>query len=244
MDRICPYLALATDHRSVVDGFDPDHRCHAIHPADMPPRAQQVSLCLSEGHTACERFVAGRQRLQATAPKVPSPAPDAFVSRTRLVLDASAGRRLLMGAGGVATGRRSRFAMGGAVAVLGAAVLVTAASGAMDEIMGVTPSSATPGPGTASASTDAATLPPIVLPTAIPSPTASPTPAATPVPTPAPALQPTPTPAPTAQQTYVVVSGDTLGSIAARFGTSVQALRDANGLTSDIINIGQVLVIP
>jgi LysM repeat protein len=53
----------------------------------------------------------------------------------------------------------------------------------------------------------------------------------------------TPTPAPE-PRTYVVVSGDTLGSIAARFGTSVQALKNANGLSGDIINIGQVLVIP
>jgi LysM repeat protein len=71
------------------------------------------------------------------------------------------------------------------------------------------------------------------------SPTPTPTIAATPVPA---TLAPTPTAAP---RTYVVQGGDTLSLIANRFGTSVEALRIANGLKSaDVINIGQVLVIP
>jgi L,D-transpeptidase ErfK/SrfK len=44
--------------------------------------------------------------------------------------------------------------------------------------------------------------------------------------------------------TYVVRSGDTLFTIAQRFGTSVAALRSVNGLTSDALSVGQVLVIP
>lgn len=43
---------------------------------------------------------------------------------------------------------------------------------------------------------------------------------------------------------YTVVQGDTLTSIAQRFGTSVSAIKAANGLTSDLIYVGQVLVIP
>jgi LysM repeat protein len=42
-----------------------------------------------------------------------------------------------------------------------------------------------------------------------------------------------------------VREGDTLVSIAARFGTSAAAIQRANGLGSaDVINVGQVLVIP
>lgn len=44
--------------------------------------------------------------------------------------------------------------------------------------------------------------------------------------------------------TYQVVSGDSLSVLAARFGTTVDAIRQANGLSSDTIRIGQTLVIP
>ena len=40
-------------------------------------------------------------------------------------------------------------------------------------------------------------------------------------------------------------SGDTLSGIAARFGTTVAALKRANGITDPrLIRVGQVLVIP
>lgn len=55
-------------------------------------------------------------------------------------------------------------------------------------------------------------------------------------------------PAPTASQsatTYTVKSGDTLSSIAARYGITWQALAQANGLTgSSRLNVGQKLIIP
>jgi LysM repeat protein len=41
--------------------------------------------------------------------------------------------------------------------------------------------------------------------------------------------------------THVVAPGDTLYSIARRYGTTVDALKAANGLTSDVIRIGQTL---
>ncbi len=45
-------------------------------------------------------------------------------------------------------------------------------------------------------------------------------------------------------QTYTVSRGDTLFSIAQRHGVTVNAIRMANGLTSDIIHAGQTLIIP
>ena len=55
--------------------------------------------------------------------------------------------------------------------------------------------------------------------------------------TPAVSVAPTPT-------SYVVQQGDTLSLIADRFGTTVDAIRAANGLNGDVINVGQVLTIP
>lgn len=61
--------------------------------------------------------------------------------------------------------------------------------------------------------------------------------------TPPPPPPPPPTP-PTGTFNYTVVAGDTLWELAERFGTSVSAIKTANGLTSDTIQIGQVLKIP
>lgn len=43
---------------------------------------------------------------------------------------------------------------------------------------------------------------------------------------------------------YIVQEGDTLSHIALRFKTTVKAIKDANGLPSDLIIIGQSLAIP
>jgi LysM repeat protein len=44
--------------------------------------------------------------------------------------------------------------------------------------------------------------------------------------------------------THRVVRGDTLGELAVRYGVTVRQLREANRLKSDVIQVGQVLVIP
>ncbi len=45
-------------------------------------------------------------------------------------------------------------------------------------------------------------------------------------------------------QTYTVQAGDNLYRIALKFGTTVSAIQAANGLTTTIVRIGQVLIIP
>jgi peptidoglycan DL-endopeptidase LytF len=60
-------------------------------------------------------------------------------------------------------------------------------------------------------------------------------------PSPEPADQPQPA---TKTSTYTIVAGDTLSSIAKRFGTTVETLRTENKLTSDLLRIGQTLLLP
>lgn len=55
---------------------------------------------------------------------------------------------------------------------------------------------------------------------------------------------PTPAPKPAATTTYKVVSGNTLSGIAVKFGTNVTAIKQLNGLSSDLIRVGQVLKVP
>lgn len=62
-----------------------------------------------------------------------------------------------------------------------------------------------------------------------------------------PAPNPNPTPDPGTGGSsfpYTVKSGDTLWLLANRFGTSVDAIKRLNGLTSDTLQIGQILQIP
>lgn len=45
-------------------------------------------------------------------------------------------------------------------------------------------------------------------------------------------------------QTYYVVSGDSLSKIASKFGTTINEIKELNHLTSDMIYVGQSLLIP
>lgn len=81
-----------------------------------------------------------------------------------------------------------------------------------------------------------------ILPTSVPlmAATATPVPTATPL--------PTPTPVPIVQETllirHVVDSGETLLSIAIDYDVSVEEIQRANNLTSELIRVGDELVIP
>ena len=78
--------------------------------------------------------------------------------------------------------------------------------------------------------------------TPMPTPTARPT--LPPPPTATPTATATPTPTPPQVLIYVVEPGDTLSAIAKRFSTTVQAIREANGMTGDFLRAGQELRVP
>lgn len=76
-------------------------------------------------------------------------------------------------------------------------------------------------------------------------PTQAPTQSYTPPPPPRPAPVQAPAPAPKPQPRYhTVAKGDTLFSVSRRYGVSVGQLKATNGLTSDMIRIGQTLRLP
>lgn len=95
-------------------------------------------------------------------------------------------------------------------------------------------------PTPAVVSTATATPTPTLTPsaaTATPPPTATPAPY-TPAPTPTPTLTPTPL-------IHSIVSGETLIAIAGRYGVSVQAIQETNGILDPrTLRIGQQLIIP
>ena len=243
MERICPFLALSGDARTAVAAFDPEHRCGAVRPPLALDREQQLSTCLVAEHRSCPRYLAANEVRDTAIAAWPAPSIDARLLSTRLVLAPDAAGRIR----GV-TGRSwagSRWGLGAAAAVVGAAAVTASATGALDRLgLAGTPSSAalpteTPAPTSVPAIGGPSPRPPFATPT--PSPTGTP-PTATARPrSPAP-QSPTPAPQP---RTHVVQPGDTLAAIAARFGTSVEAIQAANAIAdTNVILVGQVLVIP
>lgn len=243
MERICPFLALEGDARTVVAGFDPEHRCRAVSPALSLERSQQLLVCLEPDHRGCPRYAAA---MAVRPPRQWTPADDAVLGSTRLVLEPEAIARQLLRAPGRRPSAR-RWAIGGLLAVVGAVAVAGGVTGALGSL----PSAGQPDATRGGAEASPGTSPPSVAATAsshsatpIPSPATTPPPATA---TPAPATsQPTPAPTQAPQlRTYVVQPGDTLHGIAVRFGTTVDILQRANGLAdSDLIVVGQRLVIP
>jgi LysM repeat protein len=233
VERICPYLALADDGRSVVDGFDPEHRCHALTPPEALERSRQVQLCLTEAHVRCERFAAARTAWLAASSGLPRVAPDVDFGQTRLTLEPEPAWRNLAGAPVARFNRLALVALVAGAAIVAVFVLASALGNL----------AAGPIPTATASPTASAT--PVATPTPSPTvapPSPTPTPTATPQATVAPTPSPTPAPTP---RTYRVQSGDTLNSIAAKFGTTATAIAAANGIkVTDTINVGQILIIP
>ena len=133
------------------------------------------------------------------------------------------------------------------------AVALVAALGALGLAnLGAPSGAVSPTPGVASpvvvVASPTVAVPPTSEPSApasdVPTTTAEPSPTPEPTVTPAPTPAPTATPVPSARASYTVKSGDTLYGISRQFGVTVSALMDFNGLTSNVLHVGQVLRIP
>lgn len=246
MDRVCPLLALSADGRSVVDGVDAGHACHALDEVMPLERQLQAQLCLTPRHDRCERFLQHVARRGGTPGRVP--VADGLVS-TRMMLAPEPVWRGI--AGRARRGRTGRAAAVGGAILAASIAGVTLARPALDGSISVLDAAAleatpTPTPAMLPSPSETRTTRPTPSPLATPTPTATPSPTpspATPAPTAAPTPAPTATPAPV--RTYVVQEGDTLAEIAQRFGTTVAALQAANDIEDpNEIIIGDTLVIP
>ena len=230
---VCPFLGLPDDPPSRFSFPSVGHRCWADgrpHPVDL---VQQGTFCLAVTFPECPRYrrSAASRRPDATAPEAPG------VALQRVTADAGAagapgaagGSPARDEPGPRAPGRTSRgrrvVAIVLAVAVIaGAAYLAGPAIADWMRQVGAGAGAASPSPSAPLAAT--------------PAPSPASTPASTRASTPAPSPAATPL-------VHVVARGETLIAIAARYGVTVAAIREANGITDpNLIRVGQRLVIP
>jgi LysM repeat protein len=231
----CPYL-LSANGAWRSSSVSREHRCAAVAPAAPLALDKQRRLCLVSAHVSCATYAAAlAARRERGVSSDGSAAVRWAVARTTPVVDVGVG--LGAAVSGLVADRRTWQAI--PAIVLAVALVAVALSGlGRDEPLTGAVASSTP------------TLAP--APTRTPLPTAAPTarasatlgPTGTPSPTVAPTPVPTATPAPSARTSYKVKSGDTLYGIAGSFGTTVAAIKELNGLTSNNLHIGQVLLIP
>jgi LysM repeat protein len=264
--HVCPVLGLAGDREHRLATWHPDHRCWARPQPATIEREFQTTVCTTDGYIGCPAYHAwawgssggdgaagvdvtageGAAGVDATdlADAGPAPAP---LEPTGAALPGGRGRR---------AGRVTAYAVRGLV-ILGVVVAALAVVVGIGYVTGAVPIRL--GAAVATSAPTAAPSPPAPTPQAA-SPTAAPTLAATPgiTPAPNPSLTPAPTPeafltpAPSPStaalptpRVYVVRFGDTLISIAAKFGVTVRAIEKLNAIKDPgIIQVGQRIEIP
>jgi LysM repeat protein len=217
---VCPFLVSAGGPWRSAEPTR-EHRCSRQGHDTRLDLDHQRRYCLGSGGPGCPHHVVAR-------------APGRLVSMLPVVVD-----RGPLGST-LEPDRVRRLAAPAAVVIVGAAVgafLLARGPGAPGQPPGSGVASPTPKPSTVA----------VVAPSSSP---ASAPPSATPGPTPtgqssSPSPLPSPSPTPGAGGTYTVRSGDTLGAIAARFGTTSRALVQLNKIANaSLIRPGQVLKLP
>jgi LysM domain len=225
---VCPFLGALDDVGVLGDAvpvFDQRNRCTAYGPWQPIGQLQQELVCLTVAHTACPRYTRG-MRYGPGGPR----------------------QQMRRRAGILVT----TLAAIAAVAI--ALALVVGGNLSLDTLTAFLPAAPTPTVSAVPSPTPPTTPGPTPEPTGA-APTA--TPEVTPSETTPSDLLPTPppgspyaslAPCPDGQLCYLytVKSGDTLSGIAARFGTTVSAIRALNPAvaTTSLIHVGQTLKLP
>jgi len=233
--EVCPYLAVEDGSwRSAYAARE--HRCQAVTPPAPLTVDKQRQLCLQPAHESCATFLAARAVAAEANP--PGPGDDgaslwSASGSTPVVLEPA--RR--MGALPTASARSGGQALLIGLMVLAFIVLVIARTQSPAGTSGPSAAAGSAVAGVASSS-------PTDSPDATPTPQESATPDATPDPSATPDRTPAPT-ATAAHRRYRVKSGDTMSSIAARYGTTVKKLAALNKIADPrVLHAGQVLLIP
>ena len=234
--RGCPFLVaegggyrLGTPSR--------EHRCGAFNPPTSLAPEKQARLCLTSTHTGCPTYVASLDARTERLGAAPARRATRWgLARTTSVIEDAGGVRSRVR--GIVVDRRRWPAVPAVILVT--TLLVLALAGLRPGAPATAVSTATPGVGSQLPGAVATVGPGDTSPEAttssssdVPPTTARPTGAG-------------PTTDPEASfRTYRVKSGDTLGAIAGRFGTTVSALVALNPLAdAGRLSIGQLLLIP
>lgn len=230
---ICPFLVAATgEWRLTVPNRE--HRCMAFSPPAALGMEKQDRLCLTTSHPTCATYLASLAARQARLAPVGDHPTRWRLGRTTSVIEEPGGLAAILI--GLILDRRRWPAIPAVILVT--TLLTLAISGFRPGFPGSVAATATPLP------TESPTTGPTVRPTPTPTDAPTPEPSPTPLVTPSPTATPAATPEPT-YRTYRVRSGDTLSAIASRFGTTVRAIADLNGIADPSrLSIGQVLLIP
>lgn len=269
LEQICPYLRAAdATWRSAIPTRE--HRCWAVTPASTLPSATQQELCLTPAHRGCERFLHSQgaradalARDEIMVERLAHARFGALVSAVPVAVDPRpAAADQGQGANRARRRRIPAMVIGGGVILVGAAVLAAFLGGG--RIPGFAVASATPPPVVSAPPIRPTTDPSVVAvatPASTPMPTHSatigPTQAATALPTPDGTQTPVATDRPVATSTprislppgvriarrYTVKDGDTVKSIANKFGLKPRELRAVNRIGADVVP-GQQLLIP
>jgi LysM domain len=239
--EICPYL-LASRGGWRSASPNRDHRCTAVDPPASLGTDKQRRLCLVAEHASCPAFRAARAaRASMLAPGLdPAVVASADAARrpvartTAVILEQPRviiGRNVLGGDWPLAQAALVALMIVAFVVVLVARLSSTQPTGG-----GLPLATETVSPS--------ASLEP--LPTFAPTPVPPSEEPSSSVPLPSPSAAPTqaPPPAPAYRTKYRVRAGDTLIAIAARYHTTVSAIKRLNGISGSNLRIGQILKIP
>jgi LysM repeat protein len=239
LDVVCPYLR-SPDGTWRSARPQRDHRCWAQSPPVPLSTLTQAQLCLTVTHTSCDLYVAELKRRadelarDRIAPERLSGARfGALVHPVPLAIDVPGEHRLP----DTPTGRARLVA----VALLGVLAVIVLAGGIY--VLGSGPSATPPILGLASPTIAVSITPPT------PRSTVAPTPGSTPRVTPRPTVTPTSTPVPSGTpaiaRQYKVMQGDTLRTIAQRFGVTKAAILAVNDLGNPpVLTPGDTINIP